>query len=364
MERMELMQTASPVRPNHARHRRRAVMSGALAALAAPFVRSAAAQQQAAALTPQLAELYEKAKPEGEVSIWAPGSASVEWIPAEFAKRFPAVKVKWLGDQQASSRLIAESRAGRHTADVWTFSLGGTLEVQKRGLLQKVDWRQYGASEKDLFFDSEAVATHNVIFVPVFSKSRLSREQVPGQWKEMLDPAWTDKLVSGTFMLPRLGGYLAIEWGFDEAERWIRTLINQRKMLVTTAPVANFLRSGEREMTVAESTSGAFLMNRDGLNVGYRLMDIVPASQFVLGVIKNAPRPNAARLLIAWLLTPEAKTLIEQVAGQSDIRGNSVSPLARDIKAAGLKVIFEDEETMNLRAEYYRKLVSLVRGQG
>ena len=34
------------------------------------------------------------------------------------------MKVKWLGDQQASSRLIAESRAGRHTADVWTFSLG------------------------------------------------------------------------------------------------------------------------------------------------------------------------------------------------------------------------------------------------
>ena len=39
------------------------------------------------------------------------------------------MKVKWLGDQQASSRLIAESRAGRHTADVWTFSLGGTLEA-------------------------------------------------------------------------------------------------------------------------------------------------------------------------------------------------------------------------------------------
>src|SRR5262249_26512226 len=121
---------------NWLRPSRRAAVAGALALAVAPGSRRAMAQP-AVSVSPQLAELYEKAKPEGEVSIWAPGAPSVQWIPAEFAKRFPAVKVSWLGDQQASSRLIAETRAGRYAADVWTFSLGGTLEVQKRGLLQK-----------------------------------------------------------------------------------------------------------------------------------------------------------------------------------------------------------------------------------
>ena len=114
--------------------------------------------------------------------------------PAEFAKRFPAVKVNWLGDQQASSRLIAEKRAGRHAVDVWTFSLGGTLEVQKRGLLEKFDWRQYGAQDRDIFWDGEAVANHNYVFAPIFAKSKLTKEQVPRAWDALVDPQWNEKL--------------------------------------------------------------------------------------------------------------------------------------------------------------------------
>lgn len=345
------------------RSSRRAIIAGALALTGAPFIRRASAQP-AIGVSPQLAELYEKAKPEGEVTIWAPGSPGVQWIPAEFAKRFPAVKVQWLGDQQASSRLIAEKRAGRHAVDVWTFSLGGTLEVQKRGLLEKNDWTKFGAQDRDIFWDGEAVANHNYVFAPIFAKSKLTQDQVPRQWDGLLDAQWTDKLVSETFLLPRLGGYLAIDWGLERTEKWLRTLIDKRKLLIATSPVSNFLKSGERQLAVAESTGGAFLMNKDGLNVGYQVMEMVPATQFVLGAIKQAPHPNAARLLIAWLISPEAKMLYEQVAGQPDIRANSQSALAQEIKAAGSKVIYEDVETMNQRAEYYRKLVSIVRGQG
>jgi len=345
------------------RSSRRAVIAGALALGAAPLIRRAAAEP-AQGVSPALAELYEKAKSEGEVTIWAPGSPSVQWIPAEFAKRFPAVKVTWLGDQQASSRLIAESRAGRHATDVWTFSLGGTLEIQKRGLLEKHDWRKYGAQDRDIFWDGEAVCNHNYVYAPLYAKAKLTKEQVPNKWEGLLDAKWTDKLVSGNFLLPRLGGYLAIEWGLERTQKWIKTLIEQRKLLVTTSPVSNFLKTGERQLAVAESVSGAFLMNKDGLNVGYRIMEMVPATQFVLGQVKQAPHPNAAKLLIAWLIQPEAKMLYESLAGQADIRANSNSPLAREIKAAGAKVIYEDVETMNQRAEYYRKLMSVVRGQG
>jgi hypothetical protein len=217
---------------------RRAVIAGALA-IGAPWIRRASAQP-AQGVSPQLAELYGKAKPEGEVTIWAPGSPSVQWIPAEFAKRFPGIKVTWLGDQQASSRLIAEQRAGRHATDVWTFSLGGTLEVQKRGLLEKYDWRQFGAQDRDIFWDGEAVCNHNFVYAPLYAKAKLTKEQVPNQWDGLLDAKWTDKLMSGNFLLPRLGGYLAIEWGLERTQTWIKTLIDQRKLMITTADVSTF----------------------------------------------------------------------------------------------------------------------------
>lgn len=342
---------------------RRTVVAGALTLGAAALIRRASAQP-AQGVSPQLAELYEKAKPEGEVTIWAPGAPSVQWIPAEFAKRFPGVKVTWLGDQQASSRLIAEQRGGRHAADVWTFSLGGTLEIQKRGLLEKYDWRKFGAQDRDIFWDGEAVCNHNYVYAPLYAKAKLTADQVPRQWEGLTDAKWTGKLMSDSFLLPRLGGYLAIEWGLERTQKWIKTLIDQRKLLVTTSAVSNFFKSGERELAVAESVSGAFLYNKDGLNIGYQIMEMVPATQFVLGLVKQAPHPNAARLLIAWLISPEAKMLYETLAGQADIRANSNSPLAKEIKAAGAKVVYEDVETMNQRAEYYRKLMSIVRGQG
>lgn len=345
-------------------HSRRAVAAGALVILAAPFVRRATAQQVPVSVPPYLAELYEKAKPEGEVSIWGPSGASLEWIPGEFNKRFPGVKVTWFGDNQASSRLITEARAGRHAADTWTFSLGGTLDVQKRGLLQKIDWKEYGAADRDIFFDGEAVTVHNSVFTPIFAKNRMSRDQVPARWVGLLEPAWTERLVAGTFLLPRLGGYLALDWGLDETERWTRALMDQRKMLVTTAPVAGFLATGERQLAPAETTVGAFLMQRDGLDAGYRVLDIAPVAQFIASVVKNAPHPNAARLLCAWLITPEAKMLYEKVAGLADVRSNPSSPLAQEIKAVGAKVIWENLEQLPERLEYFRKLTAVVRGQG
>jgi iron(III) transport system substrate-binding protein len=310
---------------------RRAVITGALAFGAAPAIIRSASAQTAQGVSP---------------------------------KRFPGIKVTWLGDQQASTRLIAEQRAGRHATDVWTYSLGGTLEVQKRGLLEKYDWRQFGAQERDILWDGEAVCNHNFVYAPLFAKAKLTADQVPKQWDGLLDAKWTDKMMSGNFLLPRLGGYLAIEWGLERTQKWVKTLIDERKLMITTSDIAPLFKSGERQLAVAESVSGCFLYNKDGLNLGYQIMEMVPATQFVLGQVKQAPHPNAARLLIAWLISPEAKMLYESLAGHADIRANSASPLAQQIKAAGAKVIYEDVETMNQRAEYYRKLMSLVRGQG
>lgn len=343
---------------------RRNLVVATLAALAAPAVHRVAAQSVPASVPPHLAALYEKAKPEGEVSIWAPSGLSLEWIPGEFPKRFPGIKVNVLGDQQMSSRLIAETRAGRYACDVWTFSLGGTIDVQKRGLLEKVDWQALGAKQGEVVFDGEAVMTHNVVFAPNFIKTRLSRDQVPTNWKGMIDPTWTDKLVAATFLLPRLGSYLALEWGLEETERWTRTLMDQRKMLVTTATVTDFLASGERPLAPAETTFGVFVLRKDKYDAAYQIMNLVPVSQFLASVVKNAPHPNAARLLASWLITPEGKMLYEKLAGLADVRSNPDSPLAQEIKAAGSKIIFETLDNMNQRTENHKRLLAIVRGQG
>ena len=129
--------------------------------------------------------------------------------------------------------------------------------------------------------------THNVVFAPNFIKSRLAQDQVPTKWNGMIDPVWTDKLVAATFLLPRLGSYLALEWGLEETERWTRTLMDQRKMLVTTATVTDFLASGERPLAPAETTFGVFVLRRDKYDAAYQIMNLVPVSQFLAAVVKG-----------------------------------------------------------------------------
>src|SRR5262249_14443042 len=104
---------------------------------------------------PAVKSLYDKAKAEGEGGIWGPTHIEVAWLAVEFPKRFPGMAVKGTGDLQAATKLIAEARANRHSVDVWQNSLGGMLEVQKRGLFVKVDWRQYAIGDGNILFDGE-----------------------------------------------------------------------------------------------------------------------------------------------------------------------------------------------------------------
>jgi iron(III) transport system substrate-binding protein len=307
--------------------------------------------------------LYEKAKAEKEVSLWTPAQIEGGWVNDQFAKRFPGITVNLTADLQGATKIIAEARAGRHTVDNWTFAIGGMLEVQKRGLLAKQDWAAYGIDPKDTFFDGEAAATHNFVYTTIYSKAAVKPADLPKTFDDFTDPKWTGKLVAQSFLLPRMMGFFALEWGPDRAEKWGRTLIEDRKMLIINSPSEPYLKSGERVMAVGESISLAYQYQADGLDVAYRTLDLVPAGQFAVTVLKDAPHPNAALLLAAWLSSDEGKFYYEKLIHEADVRPDSKSELAAEIRKSGAKIVLENLDTMALRAKYYEGYSKMVRGQ-
>jgi ABC-type Fe3+ transport system substrate-binding protein len=312
---------------------------------------------------PAVQALYEKAKAEGEVVIWGPVQAEVDWIEPELAKRFPGIAVKGTGDLQAATKLIAEARADRHAVDVWQNSLGGMLEVQKRGLLAKADWQQLGFGADRIVFGGEGLAIHNFIYSTLYAKDFVKPADLPKTWDDLLDPKWKGKMVSQDFLFSRLMGFLALDWGEERTEKWGRAMINDQKVLIVDAPRESFLKTGERVLAIGDSVSQSFQYTDNGVPTGYTILDIVPAVQFVVAVMKDAPHPNAARLLAAWLASDDGLAVREKLIHGFSIRPDSKSSIADEICRAQSKVILEDVSTMAQRAEFYKKFSALVRGQ-
>jgi len=334
-----------------------AMVVGLLALSIAPAWAQSGWQDQ-----PAVKALYEKAKAEGEVVIWGPTQVEVDWLAIEFPKRFPGIAVKGTGDLQAATKLIAEARANRHSVDVWQNSLGGMLEVQKRGLFAKVDWRQYALGDDNILFDGEGVAVHNFVYSTPYAKELVKPADLPKTWDDLLDMRWKGKMVSQDFLFPRLMGFLALEWGEERTEKWGRALIHEQKLMIVNSPRESFLKTGERVLVIGDSVTQSFQYTQNGVPTGYTVLDLVPAVQFMVSTMKNAPHPNAARLLAAWLATDEGLAVREKVVHGFSIRPGSKSKLADEVRSARAKTILEDVSTMAQRAEYYKRFSALVRG--
>jgi iron(III) transport system substrate-binding protein len=333
-------------------------------ALAAAFLVTGAAVAQAEDMTPGQQALYAKAKAEGEINLWAPIKGAIDWIPAEFAKRFPGIKINVVGDLRGATKIISEGRAGTPTCDVWTTSIGNMLVVQQRGLLAKTDWSITGIPKEDVFFDGEGAAIYNFVYGILYAKDHVKEADLPEKWTDLLDPKWKGKLVADDFLLPRLMGFLALDWGADKTEQWARALMNDQKTAVATlGPIQTFLRSGERVIEVGGSAELAHLDTEAGIPTGYRLLHLAPAGQFVAAVVKGAPHPNAAALLATWLATDEAKALSAQHNHTLDVRPDSKDPVMKEIKARNIKVILETPENVSQRDALYKKFSPIVRGQ-
>ncbi len=312
------------------------------------------------AQTNALDALYAKAKAEEQVVLWGAQDREIDWIPAEFAKRFPGITVNWAADRAAITKTITEHRAGRYSVDVINFSVGGMLPLVDRRLLEKPDWSIFGIDGRDVLLDGTTAATHNLVYSIVYNEKLVAPSDLPRTWEDLLDAKWKGKLVASQFLLPRLLGFLALEWGEPKTADYARALLQRQDVLVTRAPREGILHRGERVVAVGEFVASAIQWKSMGMPVTWAPMPVMPAAQFGAAAVVRAPHPHAARLLAGWLATNEAKAARERLRFDADVRPGSRSALAAALSRSGGRVILEDVSNMKARAALYERLSTLV----
>jgi len=118
--------------------------------------------------------------------------------------------------------------------------------------------------------------------------------------------------------------------------------------------------AGERPIVVVAFANGVERLKKEGAPIEWIGVDPIIGLTFGLGLVKDAPHPNAARLFIDFLLSKEGQEIIAE-AGYYVPRRDIAAPIMKQVPAK-MKVIPLPMSLASRYNEYfqtYRKLMGL-----
>jgi iron(III) transport system substrate-binding protein len=294
--------------------------SAILAVAAAP----ALAQDVPAGYPADYANVIAAAKKEGAVTIYtSTDQAQAQPFLDAFAKKFPGIKVEYndLGTNGAYNRVISEAAAGQVGADVvWSSAMDYQVSLVKDGHTEPYkspeaanvpDWGKY----KDTLY-----ATSVEPIGIIYNTKALPENRVPKTRAELIKflqdnktelkgkVATFDPEKSGSGFLHHTNDAYQTKdfWNLAKAFGGVggRTYSSSGSMKETVV-------SGENVLAFNIIGSYALQWVKESPNLGVAFgKDYTPAFSRVALVTKKAPHPNAAKVMVDFMLSKEGQTAL------------------------------------------------------
>jgi iron(III) transport system substrate-binding protein len=158
----------------------------------------------------------------------------------------------------------------------------------------------------------EWVSTLLSVWVQAYNTNLVKKADLPQTYKDLLDPKWKDKL-----------GYEAenVEWfttvanalGGDAGVQFFRDLVAKNGLSVRKGHslLNNMVVSGEVPVGLTLYNYMPAQAKAQGAPIDWFVLQPAVARANGIGVVKNAPKPNAAALFTDYMLSEAQKTLAE-----------------------------------------------------
>jgi iron(III) transport system substrate-binding protein len=286
-----------------------------LLALAALSFIASAAFAPARALDPKL---IDAARKEGGVTWYTTlvvGQIVRPMIQA-FEAKYPGIKVSYVPApwQETVLRLTNEARAGAVKGDL--FDGGITFfPLNAAGLVAPYVVESAAAYPTD-FKDPTGLWTANIIQVatPSVNTDQVAEKDAPKTLEDLLDPKWRGKMawtdspsVSGA---PGIIGNVLMTMGQDKGMAYLEKLATQKIANIPAIQrvVLDQNISGQYPLVLAIYNYHAVISAAQGAPV--RWLPLAPILTFgVIGIMKDAPHPNAARLFTEFNMSDEGQRI-------------------------------------------------------
>ena len=334
--------------------RRGFLRTGAAAAAAPLLARASLGHAQARGtkvLDFQTGADVAKAEQEGEVVYYGhDGEAGIGVLLDAFKKDFPKIKTSYVRLQTGAlyAKITGERSAGRFGVDVLQVSdISPAIDFQKKGGYEQYQSPEYAGYRPE--HQSNPAGYYGwggVTFAGIsYNRSRVSADQAPKAWKDVLNPAFRDGVsaklaTSGMqhaqwYMLRKLYGN----------EFWQEFAKQRPKGFDARAQLFDRLSKGEDRMCVLAEYAGYTLFSEKGADIEFVApADGLPATSFFIGVVNRAPHPEAAKLFVDWALSKRGQAVYQnqKILLYGSLRTDA-EPMPTGKRLADFKLLFPSD---------------------
>ena len=257
-------------------------------------------------------KLVEGAKSEGEM-IWYTNSGlenATRYIQA-FKQIYPFINAQvWRSKtRQVIQRVIAEANAGRHIVDVVKPSTDLLPALLERNLIGRYETPAraiYPAHAKNTYFTNMNYAFR----VFAFNPQKVSRQEAPKTWDELLQPRWKGEILFDESSLEEVVALLAA-WGREKTTSYF-TRLSQQQLLIRVGrdTTTQMMMAGEAPLAVTTYAYNNESLRATKAPVDWVAEDLIPALMYPLALARNAPHPYSAALFYDFLLSEQGQQLI------------------------------------------------------
>jgi len=293
-----------------------------------------------------------KARQEGRVIVYGPGTASLRQLMTKpFEDRY-GIKVDYEGGRGSSQRerITTQRRARAHLVDLWITGFGSMegLDVPKVFALLEPALMLPEVRDPKHWLDGHLwhdpadrrilAHTSKLSGGIAVNPEYIKRDQF-ASLKDLLRPEFKGKIISDD---PRGAGvgqgffsylYLGKDLGFGP--EFINRLINDQQIMFNRNArlTADSIVKGRNLIWPAPNSRAVADLNEKGVPIEHRCVE---GGQWIsiggggLGMLSNAPHPSAAVIYVNWLLGKEGQTLFSKGATSAsrrlDVAATEIDP--------------------------------------
>jgi iron(III) transport system substrate-binding protein len=291
-----------------------------------------------------LDQLYEKAKKEGKITLYAPLSAqAMTVIPPAFMKRFPGITVDHIDatSDKLIARVLAEQKGGRVLADVMSGALSylpQILDLKLPAPLVAPETGAYPAALKGELW----VATDMQFYIAGWNTNLVKKGEEPKQYEDLANPKWKGNIMGEPRDYQLLIGFAKRKFKSDEKalDLFKKIANNQVEFHRGHSQLAELLVAGQRAVCFTCYSHHFPQRVKKGAPIQPLLAEGVGEVGGSVMVLRGAPHPNAALLWARWAISEEGQKVYAQ-AGETPAHPK-VEPLEKIRPAAPYMLTIDD----------------------